>query len=59
MRIERKFTWCVRIYDVMSGSVEYRVYTDWTTSEIKHFIGNYAKSRKDCIVRLFKNYKKF
>lgn len=43
----------------MSGSVEYRVYTDWTTSEIKHFIDNYAKSHKDCIVRLFKNYKKF
>lgn len=56
---ERKFTWCVRYYNVMTGHAEYRLYYDWTTREIKHFVDDFLESHGDYIVRVFKNYKKF
>jgi hypothetical protein len=34
MKTERKFTWCVRYYDVMSGTVSYRVFIGLTVREI-------------------------
>lgn len=59
MKTERRFTWCVRSYNVRTGNVAYRIYNDWTTSEINHFISNFVASHKDYIVRVFKNYKGF
>ena len=59
MKTERKFTWCVRYYNVMTCNVEYRIYNDWTTSEINHFVAGFVASHKDYIVRVFKNYKRF
>lgn len=59
MKTERKFTWCVRYYNVMTGNAEYRIYNDWTTREINHFVTNFVASHKDYIVRIFKNYKRF
>lgn len=59
MKTERKFTWCVRYFNVLTGNVEYRIYYDWTTSEIEEFVADFDASHEDYIVRVFKNYKKF
>lgn len=57
MKTERKFTWCVRYYNVKSGSVEYRMYFDWTASEINEFVADFVASHEGYLVRIFKNYK--
>lgn len=59
MKKERKFTWCVRYYDVMSGSVDYRVFTSLTASEISKEVTDFLDSNENYIVRVFKNYKHF
>ena len=46
MKIERKFTWCVRFYNVKTGA-------------INEFIIDFVASNKDYVVRVFKQYKKF
>lgn len=59
MKRERKFTWCVRFYDVMNGSVEYRVYVDLSVREINKEIVDFLESNENYVVRVFKNYKVF
>lgn len=59
MKTERKFTWCVRYYDVKAGSVSYRVFVGLSVREINEEITDFLKSNKDYVVRLFKNYKKY
>lgn len=59
MKKERRFTWCVRFYNVMSGSVDYRVYVDLTVREINKEVLNFIDSNGDYVVRIFKNYKVF
>lgn len=59
MKRERKFTWCVRYYNVMSGSVDYRVFVDLTAREINEEIMDFLESNENYVVRLFKNYKSF
>ena len=59
MKSERKFTWCVRYYNVMSGSVDYRVFTGLSVSEINEEIVDFLKSNENYVVRVFKNYKLF
>lgn len=59
MKKERKFTWCVRFYNVMSGSVDYRVYVDLTVREINKEVLDFIDSNDNYIVRIFKNYKVF
>lgn len=59
MKTERKFTWCVRYYDVKSGNVEYRVYFNWTTREINEFVADFVASHENYVVRVFKSYKSF
>lgn len=59
MKTERKFTWCVRYYNVESGSIEYRMYYDWTIREINEFVTDFVASHKGYIVRILKSYKKF
>lgn len=34
MKTERKFSWCVRYYDVKSGTVSYRVFVGLSVREI-------------------------
>lgn len=59
MKTERKFTWCVRYYNVKTGSIDYRMYFNWTTREINEFVADFVSSHKDYIVRIFKNYRTF
>lgn len=59
MKTERKFTWCVRCYDVKAGSVSYRVFVGLSVREINEAVADFVKSNKGCIVRIFKNYKAF
>lgn len=59
MKTERKFTWCVRYYNVKTGDVGYYTYSNWTTREISDFIADFVASHKDYIIRVFKSYKKF
>lgn len=59
MKKERKFTWCVRFYNVMSGSVDYRVYVDFTVREINKEVLDFIDFNDDYVVRIFKNYKVF
>lgn len=59
MKTEKKFTWCVRFYNVKSGVVDYIVYHAWSTRAINEFITDFVESNKDYIVRAFKEYKKF
>lgn len=59
MKTERKFTWCVRCYDVKAGSVNYRVFIDLSVREIKEEVADFTKSNKDSIVRIFKLYRGF
>ena len=59
MKTERKFTWCVRFYDVKTGEIEYLMYFDWSVRAINEFITHFVASNKDYVVRVFKQYKKF
>lgn len=59
MKKERKFTWCVRFYNVMSGIVEYRVFVDLTVREINERVRDFIDFNDDYVVRIFKNYKSF
>lgn len=59
MKTERKFTWCVRYYDIKTGSVSYRVFVGLSVREINEEIVDFIKSNKDYVVRIFKNYKHF
>ena len=59
MKKERKFTWCVRFYNVMSGIVEYRVFVDLTVREINERVRDFIDFNDDYVVRIFKNYKAF
>jgi hypothetical protein len=59
MKTERKFTWCVRYYDFKADSVSYRVFVGLSVREINEEVADFIKSNKDCVVRIFKNYKVF
>ena len=59
MKSERKFTWCVRYYDVMSGTISYRVFTDLTVREINEEVKDFINSNDNYVVKIFKNYKTF
>lgn len=59
MKKERKFTWCVRYFNIRTGNIDYRMYYDWTTREVNEFVADFISSNKDYIVRVFKNYRTF
>ena len=59
MKTERKFTWCVRFYNVKTGVIDYSMYFDWSARAINEFITDFVASNKDYVVRAFKQYKKF
>lgn len=59
MKVEKKFTWCVRYFDLNTCSISYRIFAGLTTREINEEITDFLKSNKGCIVRLFKHYKNF
>lgn len=59
MKTEKKFTWCIRYYNVKTGNVGYHTYFDWTTSEISDLIAGFVESHKDYKVCLFKQFKEF
>lgn len=59
MKKERKFTWCVRFYDIMSGTVRYSVYVGLTAREINEEVLDFIESNDNYVVRIFKNYKVF
>lgn len=59
MKTERKFTWCVRFYDVMAGSVSYRVFVGLSVREINKEVLDFIESNEGYVVRIFKNYKVF
>lgn len=59
MKTERKFTWCVRYYDVMSGTASYREFIGLTVREINEEVKDFISSNDNYIVRIFKNYKRF
>lgn len=59
MKRERKFIWCVRYYNVMIGSVEYRIFVDFSIREINEEVLDFLESNENYVVRIFKNYKVF
>lgn len=59
MKTERKFTWCVRYYDVRTGSVRYRVFVDFSVRKINAEIAEFLEFNEGYVVRIFKNYKVF
>lgn len=59
MKKTRRFTWCVRFYNVTSGSVTYRVYVDLTIRQINQEVLDFIDSNDGYVVRIFKNYKVF
>lgn len=59
MKTERKFIWCVRYYNVMTGAVDYRMYTALSTREINETVADFIESHSDYVVRVFKLYKTF
>lgn len=59
MKKSRRFTWCVRFYNVMSGEVTYCVYVDLTISQINQTVLDFMESNEGYVVRIFKNYKVF
>lgn len=59
MKKSRRFTWCVRFYNVMSGVVTYRVYVDLTIRQINQEVLDFIDSNDGYVVRIFKNYKAF
>lgn len=59
MKTERKFTWCVRFYNVKTAAIDYLMYFGWSARAINEFITDFVASNKDYVVRAFKQYKKF
>lgn len=59
MKKTRRFTWCVRFYNVDSGDVTYRVYVDLTIRQINQEVLDFIDSNDGYVVRIFKNYKVF
>lgn len=59
MNKTRRFTWCVRYYNVMTGEVTYSVYVDLTLRQINQEVLDFLESNNDYVVRVFKNYKVF
>lgn len=59
MKKERKFIWCVRFYNVMSGIVDYRIFVNLTVREINERVKDFLDFHNDYVVRIFKQYKKF
>lgn len=59
MKTERKFTWCVRFYNVKTGVIDYLMCYDCSVREINEFIIDFLASNKDYVARAFKQYKKF
>lgn len=59
MKKERKFTWCVRFYNVMTGTVDYRIFADLTVCEINERVKDFIDFNNDYVVRIFKQYKMF
>lgn len=58
MKKERKFTWCVRFYNVMSGTVDYRIFADLTVRQINEIVKDFI-DLDDYVVRIFRQYKMF
>ena len=56
MKSEKKFTWCIRYYHVMSGTVSYRDFIGYTTREIREEVKAFIDSNDNYIVKVFKNY---
>lgn len=59
MKTERKFTWCVRYFDIKASSASYRVFVGLSAREINEEVADFIKFNKDYIVRIFKSYKVF
>ena len=59
MKKERKYTWCIRYYDVMSGIISYRVFVDLTVREINRETKDFINFNDNYIVKIFKLYKRF
>lgn len=59
MKPERKFTWCVRYFDLEDCSVRYRVFVGLSVREINEEVANFIESNKGYVVRIFKDYKAF
>lgn len=57
MKTEKKFTWCVRYYNVKKKFAIYRIFTGLSIREINEEITDFLNSNKDYVVGLFKNYK--
>lgn len=59
MKTERKFTWCVRFYNVKTGVIDYLMYYSLTSRAINDLITNFVASNEGYVVRAFKQYKIF
>ena len=56
---DKKFTWCVRYYNLATETADYRFYYGLTVSEIEHLASDFAASHSGYIVRVFKYHKMF
>lgn len=56
---DKKFTWCVRYYNLATETADYRFYYDLTVSEIERLASDFTASHSGYIVRVFKYYKMF
>ena len=56
---DKKFTWCVRCYNLTTETADYHFYYDLTTSEIECLASDLAASHSDYVVRVFKFHKMF
>ena len=59
MKTGKKFDWCVCYYNIMTGIVVYREYTDLSTREINETVMDFIEFHSNYVVRLFKEYKTF
>lgn len=59
MKTERKFTWCVRYYDVRTGVVCYREFKALSVREIKEEVADFAESNEYYIVRILSSIEVF
>nr|DAT51370.1 MAG TPA: erythrocyte binding antigen [Microviridae sp.] len=54
MKSEKKFTWCIRYFNLDTCKVRYHTYFNCTTNEISDKLTDFVASHKNCIVSLFK-----
>lgn len=58
MKAKKKFTWCVRFYNVKTGDLDYLLYRNATVDDVNWFVDTSLEGNSDYVVDIFKYYRR-